>query len=359
MTTPRVCHVVPALFGADGVVGGAERYALELARHMAEHVPTRLVTFGPVAREEVVGRLQIRVIAGAWHVRGQRTNPVALALLGEIRRADVIHCHQQHVVASTLAAAVGRLTRRRVFVTDLGGGGWDLSAYVSTDRWFRGHLHISEYSRRIAGHEHWTAATVISGGVDVAKFSPDGGATRGCAALFVGRLLPHKGVDVLVEAAAADLPVDIVGLPVDPDYFATLRGLAAGKPVTFRHGCDDNELIAAYRRALCVVLPSVYVMRDGRRTVVPELLGLTLLEGMACGLPAVCTNVASMPEVVVDGQTGFVVAPNDPAALGAKLRWLRDHPDESGAMGRAARAHVLQHYTWPAVVRRCLKIYAA
>ena len=51
----------------------------------------------------------------------------------------------------------------------------------------------------------------------------------------------------------------------------------------------------------------------------PELLGQTLIEGMACGTPAICTDVASMPEVVEDGVTGFVVPPNDPAYLGAKL----------------------------------------
>ena len=49
----RVLHVVPALFGADdGIVGGAERYALELARHMADEVPTRLVAFGDRERED-------------------------------------------------------------------------------------------------------------------------------------------------------------------------------------------------------------------------------------------------------------------------------------------------------------------
>jgi glycosyltransferase involved in cell wall biosynthesis len=78
---------------------------------------------------------------------------------------------------------------------------------------------------------------------------------------------------------------------------------------------------------------------------------------MACGTPAICTAVASMPEVVEDGVTGFVVPPNDPAALYARLCWLRDHPAEARAMGRAARVRVLQRFSWDAVVRRCLHIY--
>ena len=96
----------------------------------------------------------------------------------------------------------------------------------------------------------------------------------------------------------------------------------------------------------------------GQRSDIPELLGQTLLEGMACGTPAICTNVGSLPEVVEDGVTGFVVPANDPQALGAKLLWLRDHPDRAREMGEAARRRVLERFTWPAVVRRCLEIYA-
>ena len=49
---PRVLHIVPALFDMSGSVGGAERYALELARHMADRVPTRLLSFGDDSRNE-------------------------------------------------------------------------------------------------------------------------------------------------------------------------------------------------------------------------------------------------------------------------------------------------------------------
>src|ERR1700730_6945480 len=172
----RVLHIVPALFDSQrGVLGGAERYALELARHMAEKTPTMLVTFGAKDSLETVGSLKVRVIGNPWHVRGQRNNPVSLSLISELRKADVIHCHQQHVLASGLAALTCRMTARRVFVSDLGGGGWDFSSYVSTDRWFHGHQHISEYSRRIFGHASEPWAHVVLGGVDTAKFVPNVG----------------------------------------------------------------------------------------------------------------------------------------------------------------------------------------
>jgi glycosyltransferase involved in cell wall biosynthesis len=356
---PRVLHLVPALFGADdGVVGGAERYALELARHMAAETPTTLVTFGARERQERLGQLKIRVIGNPWYVRDQRTNPVALSLINELRKADVVHCHQQHVLASSLAALVCKLSGRRVFVSDLGGGGWDVSAYVSTDRWYRGHLHISEYSRKIYGQAHKPWAHVILGGVDTEKFSPDERVVRDGTILFVGRLLPHKGVNDLVSAVAPEMPLELIGQAYDARYLEDLKALSAGKQVVFRHDCDDEAVVRAYRKALCVVLPSVYKTMYGEETNVPELLGQTLLEGMACGTPAVCTNVASMPEVVEDGVTGFVVPAHDAAVLGHKLCWLREHPREACAMGRAARERVLATFTWPSVVRRCLEIYA-
>ena len=354
----KIVHIVPALFGPNGVVGGAERYALELARQMADRVPTTLVTFGDERREEQIGALEVRTIGNAWFVRGQRTNPFSLEVFRELRGADIVHCHQHHVLVSSAAAAWCRLTGKRVFVSDLGGGGYDVSAYVSTDSWFHGHLHLSQYSRRIHGHADFARARVVGGGVDAQKFSPDSGVSRDGGALFVGRLLPHKGVSDLIRGLPDGMPLTVVGPAPDPATKDRLVALARGKAVTFLHGLDDAALVREYRQALCVVLPSVYRTDEGYETLVPELLGQTLLEGMACGAPAICTDVASMPEVVEDGVTGFVVPPNDPARIGERLAWLHANPTEAAIMGLAGRRRVLHHFTWASVVNRCLDAYA-
>ncbi len=326
---------------------------------MASRVPTTLMTFGDAPWRYSVDGLAVRVLAKPYYVRGQHTNPVAVGLVPALGRADVIHCHQQHVVASSVSALLARLSGRKVFVSDLGGGGWDISAYISTDRWFHGHLHISAYSRKIAGHDGKPWAHVIYGGVDGEKFSPKGKYAATGPVLFVGRLLPHKGVDDLVEAVPPDVPLELIGQPYAPAFLARLHQLAVGKRVRFRHDCADKDLVEAYRRASCIVLPSVYRTYAGEETRVPELLGQTLLEGMACGLPAICTDVASMPEVVMHGVTGFVVPPNRPDCLREKLLWLRRHPEEARVMGEAGRRHVLERFTWGEVVQRCLEIYQA
>src|SRR5947209_1257759 len=181
----NVAHLIPALFGPSGIVGGAERYVFELARHMAVNVPTTLVTFGDENREETIDQLRVCVIGRPWHIRAQSTNAFALRVFRTLAHADVVHCHQQHILVSSLVAVWCRATGRSVFVTDLGGGGWDISAYVSTDRLYHGHLHLSEYSRRVFGHNGRPRVHVIGGGVDTTRFRPSSDGRRDGPVLFV------------------------------------------------------------------------------------------------------------------------------------------------------------------------------
>jgi glycosyltransferase involved in cell wall biosynthesis len=324
---------------------------------MATQVSTKLVTFGSERGRERDGSLEIQILGKVRRVRGQSNNPISTELIGAVRGASVVHCHQQHVLASSLAAAYCRLTRRKVFVSDLGGGGWDVSAYVSTDRWYHGHLHISEYSRRVFGHERNPRAHVILGGVDTEKFSPLGSYDGSGGVLYVGRILPHKGINYLIEAMPDDMQLTIIGRSDDEGFLDDLAKLAAEKQIQFKHDADDADIVRAYRKALCIVLPSVYETMYGERTAVPELLGQTLLEGMACGIPGLCTEVASMPEVVEHDVTGLVVPPNDASALSAALLQLRHDKQRTAEMGAAARELVLNKFTWTGVVRRCLEIY--
>lgn len=352
-------HLTPALFGAaGGIFGGAERYTFELARHMAKRLPTRLVTFADQPRRFATEEgLRVAVLGPMWRIRDQEFNRFHPRLIREIASADVVHCHQHKMFSSSFAALIGRLTGRRLFASDLGGGGWDISSYLNTDRWYHRHLHISEYSRQVAGHASWDRASVILGGVDTERFAPDATVRREPLVVFVGRLMPHKGIDYLIEGLPEGLDLEIIGRPYQPDYLKRLERIASGKRVRFRHACSDSEIIDAYRRAVAVVLPSVYRDVYGNESSVPELLGQTLLEGMACGTPAICTDVASMPEVVEHGQTGFHVAPNEPNAIRERLIELRDDPGLVERMGRAARERVLTRFTWDRVVDRCLDAY--
>src|SRR4051812_12640061 len=221
----KVLHVIPGLFDdQDRVGGGAERYALELARHMGRRVPTRLLSFGNTSRTIDHDGLPIRILGGSRYLNGQPFNPVHRAMLAEFAAADVIHCHQ-HWAGGRIAAAFGRPNGKRVFWTDHGGGAWDFSARLQLERLVRGHLHVSEFSRRMTefGGRH----EVILAGVDVDKFSASDppGPVAARRALFVGRLLPHKGVDYLIEGLPPGVGLDVAGPALSPSFLAELHGL--------------------------------------------------------------------------------------------------------------------------------------
>ncbi len=363
----RVVHVSPAYFSERSILGGGERYATELARAMSRLTPTRLVSFSednvPEEALREMAPLEVRLFRPFWYPRDQRTNPVSLRFLTALSEAHVIHCHQFHVVATTLAIAYARATGKKVFVTDLGGGGWDISYRFDTGRWVDGFLHLSHFSAQQFA-KYQGKNRVISAGVDVERFRPLPARTYETV-LYVGRLLPHKGVNYLLEAADARWDVRILGRLWEPhrrearstEYLQHLRELARGKRVRFILDADDEQLVREYNAALVVVLPSVHRDMFGEWHPTPELFGLTLLEAMACATPVIATRVGALPEIVEEGVTGFLVPPNDARALADRIRWLQRHPDEARRMGERGRARAKERFTWEAVARRCLGIY--
>ena len=190
-----------------------------------------------------------------WHVRGQRFNPIHPGLIRAIAGADVVHCHQPHTMAAELSALLARATGRRVFASDLGGGGWGFSSRIDTEGWFHGHLHISKYSRQNAGHEGRPRAEVIYGGVDTELFSPDLFVSeRAATAVYVGRLMPHKGVNDLIEALPEGMKLELIGRPYHNPFLSELKRLASHEdgdfPPRLRRCGNPFEPIAA-RFALC------------------------------------------------------------------------------------------------------------
>jgi glycosyltransferase involved in cell wall biosynthesis len=325
---------------------------------MSERIPTRLVSFGDEEERWRDDDLYLRILPRTRYVSGSRFNPISPDIATEILQADIVHCHQQNILASSVSALFGRLAGKTIAVTDHGGGGLDFSRYASTDRFFHCHLHVSAFSRATAGQEHDPRARVILGGVDSRRFSPeDRGVVRTTRALFVGRVLPHKGVHDIIEALPPGVGLDVVGPETDREYGSALRSLAVGHDVSFLGAVSEAELLQRYRSAMCVVLPSVHHNRFGSQTRVPELLGQTLLEAMACGTPAIATSVGGMPETVVDGLTGYVVPPGDPTTLGARLERLAAAPSLADRLGSAAVEHVRTAFNWGRVVDRCIDAY--
>ena len=193
-------------------------------------------------------------------------------------------------------------------------------------------------------------ATVIAHGLpDLARgVEADGPRTAGVEILFVGRLEPRKGIDVLLAAApwllagAPDVRLVVVGEEVAPPGAASVRAgfmeRHAGAPwldrVRFEGPLPRAALLARYAACDLVVIPSRY-----------ESFGLTALEAMIFAKPCVASDAGGLAEVVAHGETGLLVAPGDPAALACALLRLVRSKGQRRRMGEAARRRYLARFT--------------
>lgn len=167
----------------------------------------------------------------------------------------------------------------------------------------------------------------------------------------VCRLAPQKGVDVAIESlarireshSAAHLVVLGEG-PLRAELSAAAMKHEVEDGVSFPGRVGD---VAWWlRRAAVVVHPARW-----------EGFGLALLEAMLCERPVVATRVSSIPEIVVDGETGLLVPPNDPAGLADAVNELLDAPARATAMGQAGRARALAEFSIERMAERTAALY--
>lgn len=170
--------------------------------------------------------------------------------------------------------------------------------------------------------------------------------------LFVGRLDPFKGPDVLLRAAAMmqeEAQVVIVGGDLTGDCeLETLRKLATqlhiSQRVHFLGARPQHELPLLYRAADVTVVPSYH-----------ESFGLAAVESLACGTPVVATRAGGLMTVIRHGETGYLV-PRCPGFFAERLDALLQNPDILEQMRLAARPSVL-HYSWKSVASHVYDIY--
>ena len=341
--------------------GGGERYPLELARALAREVECELVTFGRSARTLTEpGGLRVRVLRPWARLRGHPAHPVSPALPAVLAGADLVHTHHMRSAPSRIAAVASRLAGRPLAVTDhgLGGGGW----WGMLPRLFDRFLVVSRFSAAtLASPPDRTA--VIYGGADPARYHPPARDEEREGVLFVGRLTPHKGIDLLIRAIPPDVPLTVVGTgghdprPPESGYPQLLARLADGRRVRFVTGADDAEVAALYRRAAVVCLPSVQVTCYGRNVGISELLGLAAIESMASGTPVICSRLGGLAEVVRHGETGFLVQPGDIGELRDRIAMVLADRRLARRLGDNARLLALEQFTWQACAQRCLAAY--
>ncbi|MCP4656793.1 MAG: glycosyltransferase [bacterium] len=159
--------------------------------------------------------------------------------------------------------------------------------------------------------------------------------------LYVGRLRIRKGVEVLLEALDevrrdhAGARLLIAGSGEQSEALRRkVAQLGVGEQVHLLGRCDAARVRRLMASARCLVVPSIY-----------EGMPLVILEAMAAAVPVVASGVSGIPEVVIDGETGWLVPPEEPARLAAALRAVLDDGDEAARRGNAGRRRVEQEFT--------------
>ena len=215
----------------------------------------------------------------------------------------------------------------------------------------------SRYQAEVAGREYGVPAArlaIVPEPIDLPRWQADFAraprrASRGPTVLSVARMYPRKRLGDLLRAAALlrkELPgaqVRIVGNGPEREMLDRLhRELALGDAAVLLGDVSRAALAEEYVNAGCFCLPSVQ-----------EGFGIVFLEAMAAGLPVVACRAAAIPEVVLDGRTGVLVPPRDPAALAAALAAVLANPEGARALG-AAGARWVAEFSPERVARRFL-----
>jgi len=204
----------------------------------------------------------------------------------------------------------------------------------------------------------------IPTGINAGVFSPDeslylpedfGWDPDSQIVLVVARLHPSKGVDtairILKRIAREEPTARLVVRGTGPEL-AALRRLAIQLGVF-----DRTRIVGRLSRQDMVHLYNLASVVLGTSRV--DLLPFSLIEASSCGRPCVSTEAGAVRDIVVNGETGFVVAPGNEESLArAVLALLRD-PDLRASMGAAARARVESRFALPKVAQRLLGVYRA
>lgn len=379
------------------IYGGAGVHVEYLAREMSKLVDLEVHCFGAPRADPMV--------AGAyapWDALGKggtgaalRAVSVDLCMAEAVSGADLAHSHTWYANFAGYLAQVlyglphvmtcHSLEPLRPWKAEQLGPGYQLSSWVErtasehADALVAVSNAMADDLLRVYPSVAPDKVRVIYNGIDPDEFFPDPGTAalerQGVDSdrpyvLFVGRVTRQKGITHLLDAAEHfDHDAQVVlcaGAPDTAEVEREVRGRVA-ELAARRRGVlwveemlPRPELVQLMSHAAVFVCPSVY-----------EPFGLINVEAMSCGAPVVASAVGGIPEIVVDGETGFLVpyepgpaplgGPRDPGAfalaMAERVNHLLARPAEAARMGRAGRERALAEFTWSAIAERTVGLY--
>ena len=381
------------------IYGGAGVHVAELVRALRARgdIDVQVRCFGPPRDEAgTFGYADLPELGGAN--AAMRTLGVDLVMASDAVGADLVHSHTWYAnmgghLASLLTGAPHVVTAHsleplRPWKAEQLGGGYAVSSFaekvayesaaaiIAVSAGMRADV-LKSYPSVDPARVH-----VVHNGIDSELWKPDdtdlardivrkhGVDPDQPSVVFVGRITRQKGLPYLLRAVAS-LPPEVqvvlcAGAPDTPDIQREVEELLEQLRRT-RHGVvmiaemlPRSEVIALLSAATVFACPSVY-----------EPLGIVNLEAMACEAAVVATATGGIPEVVVEGETGWLVpieqvddgsgTPVDPerfvADLAAALNEAVSDPERARAFGRAGRRRAVEHFSWSSIGDQTLAVY--
>ncbi|EFP58109.1 glycogen synthase [Dermacoccus sp. Ellin185] len=381
------------------IYGGAGVHVAELVKALrSSGIDTQVRAFGePIDEPGTQGFPDLPELADANGAL--KTLGVDLTMVPAVAGADVVHSHTWYAnfaghLASMLhgiphVVSAHSLEPMRPWKAEQLGGGYAISSFIERTAYegAAAVIAVSEGMRKdvLASYPQLDPAKVhvVHNGIDAQAWAPDrsdaafeiarrhGVDPERPSIVFVGRITRQKGVPFLLRAMR-QVPANVqlvfcAGAPDTPEILAEVEGLIdqlraeRDGVVWIPDMLPREEVVALLSQATTFVCPSVY-----------EPLGIVNLEAMACEAAVVATATGGIPEVVVDGETGWLVpieqvndgtgTPVDPdtfvADLARALTEATSDVEEARRRGRAGRQRAVEHFGWDAIAERTQQVYA-
>lgn len=363
------------------VYGGAGVHVEYLAKFLARLVEVEIRTFGEHQDPET-SNPQAVGFPGWDRLRGEglpfakvlRTLSVNLAFNNKPLSADVVHCHTWYtffagflakvLYGTPLVVTMHSLEPLRPWKEEQLGSGYYLSTWIEKNGVEHADsvIAVSEEMKADIIKAYQVPAekiTVIHNGIDLNQYHPvndrsylDEQGIDYPYLLFVGRISRQKGIIQLLEAMTRLDQVHLVlcaGSPDTPELEREVREKVRGNPYLkwINEMIPKEKVIQLYSHAEAFICPSVY-----------EPFGIINLEAMACKAPVIASRVGGIKEVVIDGETGFLVDPDNPEQLAEKIKLLLNSPELAAKFKEAGRKRVEDHFSWETIANRTVELYA-
>lgn len=380
------------------VYGGAGVYAEHMAAELARLVDLKVHCFGaprPGALPTVSYRAWEALEGAAPHLGALQSVSVDLAMAAALEGTDLVHSNTWYTnMAGHLAkllygvphvATAHSLEPLRAWKAEQLGGGYAVSSFCERTALEGADavIGVSEQMRRDVLSCYPSIdperVVVVHNGIDTGTYRPVSGTgtlvdlgidPEYPVILFVGRITRQKGIIHLLKAAELVPPqAQIVLCAAAPDTVEIAREFQSmtaklkrsrGNVFWIEQMLPRPELMELFSAATAFVCPSVY-----------EPFGLVNVEAMACETAVVASDTGGIPEIVVEGETGFLVPlgptdpvtgePDDPSAFAAgladRINRLLEDPARALQMGRAGRIRAIEHFSWTAAAEKTVDVY--